>query len=105
MLRHGGDNQTGAGDGDDETIFLELARVHPSVKYIGFVINSYSGEELDDVANAGCHLFFPGGRDFVKFTMTNTAFLDKHTALLLGMLHRDPTGAVSCTTASCDHVM
>ena len=79
--------------GDDEKIFLSLARVHPAVKYIGFVINSYSGQELDDVKDASCHLFDGASyRDLATFTLTNTKFLDKHTALVVGMLFRDPTG-------------
>ena len=42
-IKHGGDEREGDEKGDDEKIFLQLGRVHPAVKYIGFVINSYSG--------------------------------------------------------------
>ena len=45
-LVHGGDEREGDEKGDDEKIFLELARVHPAVKYIGFVINSFSAATL-----------------------------------------------------------
>ena len=34
-------------------------QVHPAVSAIGIVINSYSGQELDDVAGCSCHLFDP----------------------------------------------
>ena len=93
-IQHGGDEREGDEKGDDEKINLRLAQVHPAVKYIGFCINSYSGEELDDVKDASCHLF--DGRtyaDLARFQMTNTKFLDKHTALLMGMLFRDDDGA------------
>jgi len=87
---HGGDEREGDAQGDDEQIFLKLAKVHPSVAYIGFVINSYSGEELDDVEGASCHLFDPARPhgDLATFALTNTSCLDKHTALVLGMLYR-----------------
>ena len=89
-IRHGGDEREGDEKGDDEKIFLEMSRVHPSVSYIGFVINSYSGQELDDVKDASCHLFDHSTcRDIATFRLTNCQMLDKHTALVLGMLFRD----------------
>jgi len=89
-IRHGGDEREGDEKGDDEKIYLQLGRVHPAVAYIGFVINSYSGEELDDVKDAACHLFDGSSfMDLAKFRMANFAFLDKHTALVVGMLYRD----------------
>jgi len=89
-IQHGGDEREGDEKGDDEKIFLDLGAVHPAVAYIGFVINSYSGQELDDVARAGCHLFDPTSqRDLAKFDITNAKFLDRHTALVVGMLFRD----------------
>merc|ERR1719473_2447400 len=89
-IQHGGDEREGDEAGDDEKIFLELGRMHPAVKYVGFVINSYSGQELDDVKDASCHLFDgQSGRDLMRYAMTNCKVLDKHTALLVGMLYRD----------------
>ena len=69
------------------------------------VINSYSGQELDDVKDAGCHLFDgASGRDLAKFQMTNMEYLDKHTALLVGDIYRDPAsgdwGFEICAKAS-----
>jgi len=89
-IRHGGDEREGDEKGDDEKIFLELGRVHPAVAYIGFVINSYSGQELDDVKDASCHLYDASSyRDLARFEMSNCSFLDKHTALVVGVLLRD----------------
>lgn len=63
-IQHCGDQRTGAAAGDDEQIVLNLQSVHPTVFAIGIVINSYSGQELDDVAGCSCHLFDPStGRD------------------------------------------
>ena len=89
-IQHGGDEREGDEKGDDEKVFLNLNQVHPSVKYVCFTINSYSGEELDDVAEASTHLFDPATmRDLLVFKLTNTKFLDKHTALVVGYLFRD----------------
>ena len=38
---HQGDNLTGAGDGDDEQIFVDLARVPSNIAKIVFVVNIY----------------------------------------------------------------
>jgi tellurium resistance protein TerZ len=79
-VQHGGDELAGDAKGDDEKIFLQLGSVHPAVKYLGFVINSYSGQELDDVKDASCHLFDgQSGRDLMRYRMTNSQMLDKHT--------------------------
>lgn len=40
-LVHSGDNQTGRGDGDDETVTVEFARVPPHVTSIVFVAAAY----------------------------------------------------------------
>ena len=37
----------------------------PRVRYLCLTINSYSGEELDDVKDAGCHLFENGNHNEV----------------------------------------
>eukprot|EP00541_Cyclophora_tenuis_P014951 CAMPEP_0116564168 /NCGR_PEP_ID=MMETSP0397-20121206/13153_1 /TAXON_ID=216820 /ORGANISM="Cyclophora tenuis, Strain ECT3854" /LENGTH=172 /DNA_ID=CAMNT_0004090721 /DNA_START=140 /DNA_END=658 /DNA_ORIENTATION=+ len=88
-ILHGGDERDGEKEGDDEEIHLNLAQVSPAVMYIGFVINSYSGEELDDVAKASCHIFDPLTKtDIVKYALSRTRELHRHTALVLGCLYR-----------------
>jgi tellurium resistance protein TerZ len=92
-IRHSGDEREGDQDGDDEMINLALGDVSPKIKYIGFVVNSYSKQELDDVAEAKCHLFDPKTKaDIATYTMTNSKELDKHTALLMGCLYRGDGG-------------
>lgn len=48
---HSGDNLTGAGEGDDETIAIDLNRVDAKVQSIVFVITSYSRQTFDQVQN------------------------------------------------------
>jgi tellurium resistance protein TerZ len=89
-IRHGGDEREGDEQGDDEKINLCLGDVSPHIKYIGFVVNSYSKQELDDIARASCHLFDPAtNKDIATFTLSNSKELDKHTALVMGCLYRD----------------
>lgn len=40
---HSGDNRDGSGDGDDETITVDVTKLNPLVKAIIFVINIYNG--------------------------------------------------------------
>lgn len=88
-IRHSGDEREGDEAGDDEIINLSLGTVNPKIKYIGIVINSFSGHELDDVASASCHLFDPKTKiDIATYHLTNSKELDKHTALIMGCLCR-----------------
>mmetsp|Transcript_21387 Transcript_21387/g.35394 ORF Transcript_21387/g.35394 Transcript_21387/m.35394 type:complete len:597 (-) Transcript_21387:73-1863(-) len=88
-LRHSGDEREGDESGDDESINISLLQVSHSVKYVGFVVNSYSGQELDDVDKAGCHLFDPRTNiDIATYNLSNVKEVDKHTALVMGCLYR-----------------
>ncbi len=43
-VQHTGDNQTGAGEGDDETIMIDLGRVPPEVQKISFTVTIHEAE-------------------------------------------------------------
>lgn len=88
-IRHSGDEREGDEAGDDEIINISLLTVSEDIKYIGIVINSFSGQELDDVDKAACHLFDPKTKtDIASYTMSRSKELDKHTALIMGCLYR-----------------
>ena len=90
-ILHGGDEREGDEVGFDEKIHISLSRVHNAVRYIGLVINSYSGQELDDVAKASCELFDPRTNiSIAQYKMTKSKLLDGHTALVMGCIYRDP---------------
>ena len=55
-ILHQGDNLTGAGDGDDERINVDLTRVPPYVTTIIFIVTSYKGQTFAQVQNAFCRL-------------------------------------------------
>ena len=91
-VRHFGDNRSGAGDGDDETVQVDLnaiVRLMPTCQYIGFVINSYSGQELNDVKAAHAHLY---DTDRPKIYIASVDMASSHgldcTAILMCCLFR-----------------
>lgn len=55
-IQHLGDNLTGAGDGDDEVINVNLPAVSAAVTSLVFIVTSYQGQRFDQVDNAYCRL-------------------------------------------------
>src|SRR4051794_35356923 len=55
-ILHTGDNVTGQGDGDDESIIVDLSRVPAHVTTIFFAVTSYSGHTFQQIENAFCRL-------------------------------------------------
>jgi tellurium resistance protein TerZ len=53
---HSGDNLTGAGDGDDEMIHVDLSRLPANVTALVFTVNSFRGDTFDRIENAYCRL-------------------------------------------------
>lgn len=89
-IRHGGDEREGDEAGDDEKISVNLNAVPRDVRFICFVLNSFSGQELDDVSKASCHLYDHASRvELAKYALTNTAELNHHKALLMACLYRN----------------
>ncbi|MFF4603442.1 TerD family protein [Streptomyces sp. NPDC001339] len=51
-LLHSGDNQTGHGDGDDETVTVEFAKIPPNITSLVFVAAAYKkGSSFQDARN------------------------------------------------------
>lgn len=56
-ITHTGDNLTGAGDGDDEQIQVDLNKIGPGVAQVYFVVNIYStGKTFHKVAHPYCRV-------------------------------------------------
>ena len=55
-IQHTGDNLTGAGDGDDEQIIVDLDKVPANVKTLVFVVNSFTGQNFSQIENAFCRV-------------------------------------------------
>ncbi|ABC21694.1 TerD family protein [Rhodospirillum rubrum] len=83
---HTGDNVTGAGDGDDETIKVDLSRLPASVKSLVFVVNSFRGQTFDKVANAKCRVVDDtSGVELASFTLSEAG---SHTGLVMAKIYR-----------------
>jgi tellurium resistance protein TerZ len=91
---HQGDNQTGSGEGDDESILVDLSKVHGPVDTILFLVSSYQGHSLEWVANAYCRLVDEeSDEELARFTLT---FSVHETGAVLALLRRSPQ--LSATT-------
>lgn len=85
-IRHSGDNRTGAGDGDDESITVDLNKVPARVKSLMFTVNSFQGQTFDKVENAYCRIInAQGNSEIAKF---NLSCQGSHTALIVAKLYR-----------------
>jgi hypothetical protein len=51
-VQHTGDNRTGAGEGDDEVINVNLSRIPDHVQALVFTVNSFTGQTFATVNNA-----------------------------------------------------
>ncbi|AFQ43177.1 TerD family protein [Desulfosporosinus meridiei] len=76
-VKHSGDNLTGAGDGDDEQIHVELSSVPGSVDKIVFVVNIYDcikrKQDFGLIANAFIRVVNPvNGQEFCRYNLTES---------------------------------
>lgn len=85
-IRHSGDNRTGAGEGDDEVIHVDLARVPANIKNLVFTVNSFRGQTFDSVANAFCRLVDEAtGKEVARFNLSSQG---SHTGVLMAKVYR-----------------
>ena len=88
-ITHTGDNRTGAGDGDDESIIVDLSAVNPAIVTLVFVVNSYSGEDFGQIENAFCRLVdLAGGAEIARYDLSGGG---AHTAQIMAKLTRNGT--------------
>jgi tellurium resistance protein TerZ len=83
---HTGDNRTGAGDGDDEQIIVDLERVPGSVKSLVFTVNSFTGQNFSQVENAFCRLVNTANQQEVA--RYDLSVQGAHTAQIMAKLYR-----------------
>ena len=69
-VEHLGDNTTGGGEGDDEVITVDLAKVHRQIDTIFLLVTSYQGQSLEWVANAYCRVIDEQGVELARITLT-----------------------------------
>lgn len=83
---HSGDNRTGAGEGDDEQIVVDLTAVPATVKTLMFTVNSFTSVTFDQIDNAFCRVFDQAtNKEIAKFTLSSGG---THTAMIMAKLYR-----------------
>lgn len=82
---HLGDNKTGRGDGDDETVTVDLAKVYAKVGTIVLLVSSYQGHSLTWVDRAYVRLLDEHEVELARFRIT--AGVDE-TGLVMAALVR-----------------
>ena len=88
---HNGDNRTGAGDGDDETLNIDLARVPADVAKIIFAATIYEADSRRQnfgmVSNAFIRIVNDEkGNEIIRFDLSEDASTE--TAMIFGELYR-----------------
>jgi stress response protein SCP2 len=103
-LQHSGDNQTGAGSGDDESVTVNLSRLPADVAYVCVVVNCYDDSPLSNVRNAYVRLLDASGRaESHRYNLSSlgglpgylmcTIYKDRHTnAWMLKTNSKEATG-------------
>lgn len=85
-IQHSGDNVTGAGEGDDEQIKVDLLAIPPQVTTLVFTINSFSGQKFTNIRRAFCRLVDDAtGQELVRFDLSDS---QPATGVLMAAMRR-----------------
>ncbi|MFI6081868.1 TerD family protein [Streptomyces sp. NPDC051217] len=89
-IKHSGDNLTGEGAGDDETIVVDLGRLPAEATGLVFTVNSFTGQKFNEVAKAYCRLLDAGtGEELVRFDLTGA---EPQTGVIMAKLIKQYSG-------------
>ncbi|MBC7631657.1 TerD family protein [Aeromicrobium sp.] len=87
---HTGDNRTGAGDGDDESIVVDLTALAPAAQTLVFVVNSFTGQTFSQIENAFCRLIdMSDESELARYELTGSG---THNAQVMAKVVRDGQG-------------
>ena len=91
-VEHTGDNRTGAGDGDDEVIKVDLSRVPTDVDKVVFVVTIHDAEarkqSFGQVSNAYIRVLNKAdNKELARFDLSEDASTE--TAMVFGELYRN----------------
>ncbi len=89
-VEHTGDNLTGAGEGDDESIIVDLQALSPTVTTLVFVVNSFTGQNFTQIENAFCRLVDASTEtELARFDLTGSG---THNAQVMAKVTRGQQG-------------
>ena len=86
---HLGDNTTGSGEGDDESITVDLDQVHRQIDTIFLLVTSYQGQTLEWVDNAYCRVVDAEDQEIARITLTLGI---PDTGVVMARITRDGAG-------------
>ena len=87
---HSGDNRTGEGDGDDESIQVNLEQLPAGVKHLVFTVNSFTGQNFEAVENACCRIVDElTGKELARFNLSDKG---RHTGVVMAYISRTSAG-------------
>jgi len=70
-IQHTGDNLTGEGEGDDESIIVDLNKVPANVQTLVFTVNSFRGQTFQVIENAFCRLVnLQNNQEIARYTLS-----------------------------------
>jgi len=90
-VSHGGDNRTGQGDGDDETVMVDLGKVPQDVQTVAITVTIHDfaarRQSFGQVANAFIRVVNEvSGREVVRYDLSED--YSTETAMVFGELYR-----------------
>lgn len=91
-VEHMGDNRTGAGDGDDEQIRVDLSMVPDNIKKIAFTVTIYDAEQrrqnFGQVSNAFIRIYNEqSGEEMLRYDLGEDFSIE--TAAVFGELYKN----------------
>jgi tellurium resistance protein TerZ len=85
-IQHSGDNLTGAGEGDDEQIVIDLSQVADNVQSIFCTVTSYRGQKFNVVRNAFVRVVnSSGGAELCRYELSAG---QPYTGIILARIYR-----------------
>jgi tellurium resistance protein TerD len=90
-VQHTGDNITGAGEGDDETIKVELAKIPADLDKVVFAVTIHEAETRKQNFGQVNHAFIrvvneEGGQEIARYDLSEDASIE--TAMIFGEIYR-----------------
>jgi tellurium resistance protein TerD len=91
-VQHAGDNTTGAGEGDDETIKVELAKIPAELDKVVFTVTIHEGQARNQNFGQVSHAYIriineDGGAELARYDLSEDASVE--TAMIFGELYRN----------------
>ncbi len=96
-VQHGGDNRTGEGDGDDETIKIDFAKLPANVKKVVIAVTIHEGQErgqnFGSVSNAFARVVNDAdGKELARFDLSEDS--STNAAMIFVELYRSTAGEI-----------